>query len=134
MLLMLVYCRMIKWSLSLCIRPKRHDLHVSVVQAVIQEFLLNFSFVTNIFSFISIIYNRFSVIGLYDMIQVEHIFFFNWSKTNAKLLVTKLQKPEVLVNRLSIDISYYRNVISSIFIFSFYLSIRLIGCPFIFHT
>ncbi|KAF5817696.1 hypothetical protein HanXRQr2_Chr02g0056071 [Helianthus annuus] len=42
----------------------RHDLHLSMVKAAIQEFLLIFLFVTNVFSFISIVYNRFSVIGL----------------------------------------------------------------------
>ncbi|KAM0059469.1 hypothetical protein Hdeb2414_s0005g00181791 [Helianthus debilis subsp. tardiflorus] len=41
-------------------------------------------------------------VGWHDIIEVEHISlggdcFFNWSKTNSRLLVTELQQVEVLV-------------------------------------
>ncbi|MFS7918846.1 hypothetical protein Hanom_Chr03g00205961 [Helianthus anomalus] len=44
---------------------------------------------------------RYSIIGWHDMIQVEHIslgddYFFGWSKTNSRLLVTNLQQEKLL--------------------------------------
>ncbi|MFS7988164.1 putative transcription factor B3-Domain family [Helianthus anomalus] len=46
-------------------------------------------------------YHRYGVVGWHDILQAEHISlgedcFFNWSKTNSRLLVTKLQLAEVL--------------------------------------
>ncbi|MFS7927486.1 hypothetical protein Hanom_Chr04g00309691 [Helianthus anomalus] len=40
---------------------------------------------------------RYGVVGWHDIIKAEHKgCFFNWSKTNSRLLVTKLQQVQVL--------------------------------------
>ncbi|MFS7982085.1 hypothetical protein Hanom_Chr10g00958571 [Helianthus anomalus] len=55
-----------------------------------------FQYITNKF-----VLHIFCLVGWHDIIQVEHISLgddclFNWSKTNSRLLVTKLQQAEVL--------------------------------------
>ncbi|MFS7937994.1 hypothetical protein Hanom_Chr05g00434341 [Helianthus anomalus] len=53
------------------------------------------------FFHIYFVYDSYGVVGWHDIIKAEHISlgdncFFNWSKTNSRLLVTELQQVEVL--------------------------------------